>query len=270
MKNKISIFVLLLIPNFFFGQSLLRVKTGQTIKITPKYKKILVDKWIMEDNSTIIIGEGVDSWEINASQASFGKNCRIIGRGTNGNNGNHSRKHGGNGSECVDGGHGGTGGNGQNGRVGKSIKITMGLVFVTDLIIDTSGGNGGRGGNGGNGGIGGRASCGRVCSGQEGGNGGFGGNGGNGGSSGKVIVNYWIAGSTSIPMGENSGLRVISRAGQGGIGGNGGVGGRGGSGKSCPPFIKRGGGPNGKNGSNGKRGANARDRKPTFNVLPKP
>jgi len=270
MKNSILIFLLFAFYNSNSNaQSIFKLEAGQTITINQDRKKMLVDEWIMEDNSTIIIGDDVKDWEINANKASFGNNCKIIGHGKNGSNGRSSNAHGGNGGECKDGGHGGNGKNGTTGTDGKNIVITMGLINVNDLYIDVSGGNGG---NGGNGGVGGRASCGRICSGQEGGNGGKGGNAGSGGNSGNITVKYWIAGESGISMGSDQGLRANTKNGKAGISGKGGKGGAGGHGKSCPPFntIHRGGGPAGHNGANGVNGRNGIEGKILFSVIPTP
>lgn len=87
------------------------------------------------------------TWVISASEARFGKNTKITGRGSDGMKGDDSKRHGGDAPECRDGRHGTRGASGTN---GVNINITMGLVSIGGLKIDVRSGNGGR------------ASCGRV------------------------------------------------------------------------------------------------------------
>ena len=257
-----------------FGQSTFKVARGDTHKVTTTDQKMLVDEWIMEDNSTVIIAQGVTNWTIHAVKASFGNNTKIIGRGRNGSRGESSQQHGRNGGECKDGGDGQNGAHGTPGGNGVNVSITMGLVKVDGLLIDVRGGDGGNGGNGSNGGKGGRASCGRVCSGQEGGTGGKGGDAGHGGSGGKVKIDYWIAGRTPITFSNSSdrGLRADTAGGKPGQPGKRGNGGQGGDGRRCPPFnsIRRGSGSPGHNGSQGTVGQPGKPGTVTFSVLPSP
>jgi len=269
------------------AQSEFKVARGSTFTITQENQKMFVDRWVMEDDATIVISDGVASWEINASEARIGNNCRILGNGKTGANGSNSTKHGGNGSNCDKGGDGGAGESGTSGGNGSNIKITMGLVYINGLFIDVSGGNGGNGGDGANGGAGGRAACGQMCTGKDGGKGGDGGRGGNGGNGGNVIVDYWIVPSTTTTtttppttppgkpgneddQGENnkiislkgfSGLQVKNTGGIAGNSGRAGIGGEGGPGKRCPPAntVRHRGGSRGANGNtfkaaDGKKG----------------
>ena len=258
-----------------FGQSTFIVPSGETREITEEDRQMLVNKWIMEDSSTVIIRQGITKWTINALEASFGKNTRIIGTGTLGIDGTTSQQHGGNGGECKDGGAGGNGDPGTHGGQGVDISITMGLVEIDELFIDVRGGGGGNGGHGANGGKGGRASCGRICSGQEGGRGGRGGDAGNGGNGGKVEVQYWVAGTTPISFSNNRsvrGLRIDATGGEPGQPGIGGRGGDGGDGKRCPPFnsIRRGSGHGGENGVDGNVGQPGQQGSVTLSAIPNP
>lgn len=253
------------------AQSILKVSEGEAYTVTED--QMLVDTWVMEDNSRIVFEEGITSWNIHAKVARFGKNVRIIGVGSDGNNGNAGAR-GRNAGECKDGGHATNGDRGEDGETGINVTLTVGLVSVDDLVIDVRGGNGGDGGKGGKGGKGGRASCGRICSGQEGGNGGNGGGAGLGGDGGHVTVHYWVAGQNAISVGLQSdasgaGLRVNNEGGQAGRPGGAGGGGRGGDSRDCT-LHKRGGGPWGKNGRDGDAGRPGKRGEITFQVLPSP
>lgn len=149
MKNSIfCVASILFFSSTVLCQSIFKILEGETFVVEKKNAKMLVDKWIMEDNSQILISDDLDGWEINANEASFGNNCRIVGIGKNGTNGKSSSVHGTASGECKDGGWGGNGNNGAKGSSGKMIKIVMGLLNVNDLYIDVSGGDGGIGGNG--------------------------------------------------------------------------------------------------------------------------
>lgn len=253
-----------------YGQSALRVQEGQTLTLTEE--RMFVDEWVMEDNSTLLIDPAIRTWAINASRARFGDNTTIAALGLAGTNGRSSQAHGGNGGECTDGGHGGDGLPGTSGGAGVNIDITMGLLSVTNLIIHVAGGDGSDGGDGANGGQGGRASCGRVCSGQEGGNGGQGGNAGHGGQGGNVKISYWLAGREPLSVGGRggAGLRVNAAGGDPGRPGQGGRGARGGAGRSCPFFVKRGAGPWGSNGGEGDMGRPGMEGSVEYLVMPSP
>lgn len=257
------------------AQSILKVSEGETYTVTDTEDQMLVDMWVMEDNSKIVFEEGITSWNIHAKEAHFGKNVRIIGVGSDGNNGNAGGR-GHNAGECRDGGHAANGGRGDDGETGINVTLTIGLVRVDDLVIDVRGGNGGDGGKGGKGGKGGRASCGRICSGQEGGNGGNGGDAGYGGNGGHVTVHYWVADQDAVSVGLQSdasgaGLRVNNEGGQAGRPGGAGGGGRGGDGKECSGGLYRhGGGPWGKNGQGGHAGRPGKQGEITFRALPSP
>lgn len=252
------------------AKSSLRVSEGQTFIVTEK--EMLVDEWIMEDNSTVEIGQNITTWTIHAVKAYFGNNVKIMGVGSHGKDGASSTSPGGDVGECKNGIEGGKGSPGSDGGDGVNVKITMGLISVNSLMIDVHGGNGGNGGDGADGGRGGRASCGRMCSGQEGGNGGRGGNAGHSGSGGNVTIDYWVAGKNPISLNSsgNKGLRVNADGGHPGKVGQGGREGGGGAGKRCVPFIKRGSGSPGRRGANGDAGQEGKQGEITFTVLPSP
>ena len=154
-----------------YSQSTLRVQAGKTKVITPKEQNLIVEHWIMEDNSTIIIDPSLSIWKFTANKATIGKNCKIIARGKNGKsgtNGTQGKSH----ANCTNAGHGINGGNGGNGSNGINLDLNFNIVSLGSIEINSSGGNGGIGGNGGNGGNGGRARCGKNCNGGNGGNGG--------------------------------------------------------------------------------------------------
>lgn len=250
-----------------------RVPAGEMVDMTES--GVLVDEWVMEDGSTLVISPDISTWTIRAQRAVFGRNTRIIAIGVDGPHGQDSNAHGGDGAECQDGGHGGLGSPGRNGGNAPSLDITIGLVDGNDLVIETRGGAGGNGGRGANGGRGGRASCGQICSGQEGGNGGRGGDAGSGGAAGDVTINYWYvdvdAGADApSPIGElGSGIRVESSGGPPGVPGVGGRAGTGGDGRRCPPFnsIRRGSGAGGSDGANGSPAAPGADGRVVYNEV---
>ncbi len=246
-----------------------RVPAGEMVDMVES--GVLVDKWVMEDDSTLVISPGISTWTIRAQRAIFGRNTRIIAIGVDGPHGQDSNAHGGAGAECQDGGHGGSGGPGRNGGNAPSLDITIGLVDANGLVIETRGGAGGNGGRGANGGRGGRASCGRICSGQEGGNGGRGGDAGSGGAAGNVTINYWYAGADApSAIGElGLGIRVQSSGGPPGVPGVGGRAGAGGDGRTCPPFgsIRRGSGDGGSNGASGSPAAPGGDGRVVYNEV---
>ena len=270
MKRLTLILTVLAVTTFSYAQSVFKIETGETITLTSDMSKMLVDEWIMEDKSTIIVPPSIPVWEINANKARFGKGCKIIAHGKNGTVGRNSTAHGGHNGDCNDGGQGGNGSGGTAGTNGSSIKITIGLVSVDDLVIYAYGGNGGNGGKGANGGRGGNADCSSMCGGQEGGNGGMGGSGGRAGNGGDVYVHYWIASQQPMQIGgNNKGLRAVTKGGQGGRAGAGGTGGVGGVGKKCI-WHKHGGGPKGNNGKSGIAGGSGKDGLQEFMILPSP
>lgn len=260
------------------GQPKLQVGSGNQRIVTAS--SLHVEEWEMEDNSTLIIDTGIETWSIFARRATFGSGVRILGVGADGTAGSGSSQNGKNGSECEDGDPGAPGDEGTPGKPGVQIHIKAGLVKVGSVLIDTSGGRGGDGERGGNGGRGGRASCGEICSGQEGGNGGRGGEAGDGGSSGSVRVEYWIADKQPIVVGYTPrsdddptdlerGLRVRAEPGAPGTPGQGGLGGPGGSGRRCLfNTVRRGAGSNGARGPTGNSGLAGHAGDVQFIVIP--
>ena len=252
-----------------YGQSIVQVPEGETFTVTEE--RMFVDEWVMEDNSRVLFDPSIKTWTINARRARFGDNTTIIGVGSDGSNGQSSHAHGSDAGRCDDGGRGGEGYPGNNGTAGVTIHITMGLVSVTNLVIDVHGGSGGDGGDGANGGRGGRASCTNICAGQEGGNGGNGGRAGHGGNAGNVKISYWLAGQEPLSFGSSNGLRVYAAGGDPGRPGRGGLGGIGGPGKSCLGGVyKRGEGRSGSNGQAGKVGQPGQEGTVDYVVLPSP
>lgn len=83
--RKISSILIVLFSIFIFGpvssQTELKSPANDTITISGRSKDtiIKVDKFIMEDNSTIVF-ENIESCTINALQSDIGLNCQIIGK----------------------------------------------------------------------------------------------------------------------------------------------------------------------------------------------
>ena len=250
MVSVLSVLIITSLISFAHAQDLI-VKANETRIITDK--DMIVDNWIMEDNSIIIFGENVTSWTIVANRASFGDNVIIDGRGAHGNsNALHLHgAHGADGGHDCDHGAGGTnGGAGTDGKNGIDITMTISIASVGNVIIDARGGNGGPGGNGGNGGKGTKGDCSDRCNGGRGGDGGYGGAGGNPGNGGDIVINYEFINNKGITEEEaktmiSNGIRPVSPSGAVGSGGYGGTGGAGGIRQPCNPFPSRKAGPPG-------------------------
>jgi len=247
--KKLSLITTLILLNFLLkGQATLHVLSGQTEIIKEDRKNLIVQNWIMEDNSTIIIHESVDKWIFKAENAIIGDNVSISARGKNGKTGEKGAVGRSSIEDCKNGKTGKNGATGENGFSGKDLDLEFNIQELGNIIIDASGGNGGLGGNGGKGGAGTEASCGKICSGGDGGNGGNGGPGGTGGIGGNVSIKfkYDITAAGGFNL---TGLKVISQGGRGGNGGLAGEGGNGGRNKrKCgiwPYFHKGGGSPGG-------------------------
>lgn len=207
-------------------QADLHVARGETEIITREKSRIYVNRWIMEDESTIQIADDVDEVEIRAHEAEIGRGVRIVGRGQHGRDAPQPPGKSGTGPNCT----GGTGGDeaddGDDGRTGKTVRIVAGVVSIGELSVDVRGGRGGNGGKGGQGQKGGRAARSEVCNGGNGGRGGRGGDAGDGGDGGAVTIDLWDV-DRNGPMGYGS-ILVDARggvAGQVGPGGDGGPGG---------------------------------------------
>jgi hypothetical protein len=201
------------------------VNAGETKRIS--LSRIYCEKFIMHDNSTIIIDAG--SWSLDALQTEIGNNCKIIAHTNNGATGGNGGN-GGSASKCKKGKRGGDGGTGGNGNNGKSITIKSMFVSVGNLRIEASGGNGGNGGIGGKGGKGGGEKYEhgfKKCGGGDGGNGGTGGNAGVGGNGGNISISYSESG-----INPSSKTIVVNSKGKNGNTGAGGEGGNEGGDKS--------------------------------------
>ena len=213
----------------------LRVLSGTTLIVESAFASISVSKWIMEDDSTLLIssriceGRAPCMWTINAEEASFGSNTRIIGYGEDGPPGKDGALVG-DGDRCNPGPQGHPGDTGDSGKDGISVSISMGIKTMGSLLIDVHGGEGGRGGAGSRGGNGGRGSCSLNCKGGAGGRGGNGERGGNGGNGGDIHVSLWLAGDEPIAIGHDA-IWGISSGGKAGTGGAYGPGGGGGGSK---------------------------------------
>lgn len=255
------------------AQSTFLVKTGETRTVANNERRLLVDKFIMEDNSTIVLADDISLWEVTALDLQFGKGCKIIGDGASGSNGDHGGPGGhAGGGDCSNGGHGGNGQPGVDGKPGKNIKIKAGIRQLGHVLIDLNGGNGGEGGNGGNGGNGTQGDCSRSCNGGAGGNGGNGGRNGNGGPGGSFELSFWVidglAGNIDL-NGNGTGIQLTNK---GGIGGNSGVGGSrgsGGPGKKCPGKNRE-PGPHGSAGTAAAIGTTGKSGAYSTIVVPKP
>ena len=226
-----------------------RVGTAETRTITSEEAFLVVDRLIMEDDSTLEIPEEL-TWRVYAPEASFGKNVVIRGRGEDGAQGDNGRA-GGHGPRSSPGGSGTEGGDGANGGDGAKIVMIVGLRNIGKVTFDVRGGAGGMGGRGGNGGKGGQGECGRDTDGGPGGTGGPGGHGGSGGTGGYVDIEYWplVEGLDTL------GLSVKVQGGKEGPLGPGGAGGQGGDGKDCNwPQRNRRSGPGGSGGTPGRAG----------------
>ena len=121
------------------GDLELRVGEGQTYTAGSEERAIEVDKWVMEDDSTLVLsregcGAGFSSgekcvWSVRANRAWFGSNARVVGFGDDGDVG-------------------------KDGEDGMDVDIGVGLAAIGSAVIDVHGGNGGPGrpGRKGNGG----------------------------------------------------------------------------------------------------------------------
>ena len=177
----------------------LRVWAGETFRVTPARRNMEVERWIMEDGSTILIEPGVEDWTIRAKEARFGSETKLLGVGSDGRE------------------------NGARGENGVTLKITMGLFENDGLQIDVRGGNGMNGSKGATGRRGRQSTCVPPRK-YPGGPGGPGGRGGDGGNGGAVVIRYSIL---YDPAQEIAEIHVNNAGGQPGAGGEGGDGPRG-------------------------------------------
>ena len=212
-------------------EEILRVGQGETRVVTAEDRLMFVERWVMEDDSTIELADGVQAWRIYARSASFGDNVRVVGRGKDGLHGNQGFDGRWWAPRLATGSRAGDGTDATDGEDGKRIEIIMGLVGVGSLSIGAGGGNGGHGGRGGGGGKGGAASCSSWDRGANGGTGGNGGAAGAGGRGGEVSVTFWSVGAVL----DLRGIAANVAGGTAGSPGNGGPGGPGADRRPCPP-----------------------------------
>ncbi len=240
----------------------LRVPSGETYTIDSDHLSMRVERWVMEDNSTIkipsdVCGEERCTWTIHADTAEIGSGVQILGRGSRGHDCDSRGSPGANaGGRGNAGGNGGPGCHGERGDNGVNVVLSIGLVSFGNLLIDVRGGPGGDGAQGGRGGNGSRGGCSCVCRGGRGGDGGPGGRAGSGGDGGNINLSYWMPSVGFVHRGS-----LLSEIGGGdsgipGKGGARGIGG-GGSGECGPwPHWRFGGGAHGSQGSSGATGSN--------------
>ena len=227
MKIASFIFALLISFTSFSQQTDFTVAAGVQRTLTAAERTLSLKNLILGDDCTIIIPASMDGWTVTATDATIGKNVKIMGIGLNGNSG-AAGYHGVNGVACGGATRGGNGNNGLPGTAGKNVSLTVRIRQIGSLIINVTGGNGGNGGNGGPGGNGGYATC--TCNAGPGANGGNGGNGGAGSNGGNVTILYSAIGSTSV---SNSNFIIQNTGGRSGMGGFPGPGGAGGAGGGC-------------------------------------
>lgn len=250
---------LLLIPLLFIlihsvqAETLLHLKRNQQMLIQEN-QDISVDRWIMEEGSSISFAPGVTDWKIRALNAEFGAGASIDGRGQAGSSGKTSSAAPPRAEVCTVGQNGFPGSSGNNGQSGVNISVEAGIDRLQDLSIMTQGGQGGQGSYGSPGGEGGKAD---GCHGKAGGDGGQGGDGGDGGRGGDILFRYWITSPEATVSISNygTGVTLISDGGAAGTAGLGGAGGKGGKGRfenrTGNIKITRESGNPGKNGAHG-------------------
>lgn len=239
--------------------NILHLSEEEELFINDKYYFKIYDKIILEDGSSIILGENVVTFDLTADRAEIGEDVEISRDydtydGTNGRRGSNatSRDRAG---DCANGYSGRSGESGTNGVYAPNINLSLTFTSLGSLIIDATGGDGGDGGNGGDGMSGTKGDCSSMCTGGNGGNGGNAGNGGNGGDGGNVLIKYRFLNGGSIGY-----VEVETDGGEGGSAGNIGYGAVGGARKSCTWKIYSKGQP-GRNGSSGYSGSSGSDGK---------
>ncbi|CAN5153621.1 hypothetical protein BH09BAC3_BH09BAC3_16780 [soil metagenome] len=224
MKRISAVVLGLLLSSATWGQihlNQLTIKKGETYTIIGS-DILVVDDLIMEDGSTLVLNSLKPENYLRFRSATFGKECKIDGRGVPGLKGRPGRPGISPNNPCTDGGPGTKGTEGTYGGNGTNVFIYLSDIKMNgSLFIDVSGGDGGDGGNGGNGGGGTPGT--RVCKGGDGGASADGSAGGQGGNSGTVS---FIA--PAIPELRNfigDKITVHNYGGNGGFGGQPGAGG---------------------------------------------
>ncbi|HLP12306.1 MAG TPA: hypothetical protein VK177_10280 [Flavobacteriales bacterium] len=244
-----------------------KVKEGKIkiIKLTDSHY-IEVDKFIMENDSTLKFENEVKDFYVKANFVQIGKKVLIDGSGKDSNDPGKDR-HGDPGrSSSGSGRDGNNGGKGGNGSKGVNLTFEWNIFEIKQLQIKTDGGKGAKGGKGQRGGKGANADCDEK--GEPGGDGGKGGKGGNGGNAGKIILNYKCVdiNGNEIPNCSNFQIVTSSRGGKEGSGGRGGSRGRGGSSHNCGLWTMD-GGRNGSSGENGDKGTKGRAQRAQIKKL---
>jgi len=196
-------------------QAELIVQQGETYRVTAANSEMTLQRLMLHDGARIEFSPEVKQWRVTAQQAQFEGTVHIDGRGNAGVHGQGGVQGAPATGSCEPGQTGVAGGRGEGGSDGVSIELTLGIIILDRLIIDTSGGAGGAGGSGGNGSAGGPP---RRCNGAAGGNGGAGGSGGKGGHAGAINLHYWIAADTGRVTVTNYGEGVTLYAAGGGGG----------------------------------------------------
>lgn len=214
MKTFTAFALLSLVSATALADSLI-VGAGQKITITAAQQSLTLDKFVMEDNSTIEFAPDVNRWEVFAREASFGNNTTINGRGHDGANGKDGQAS----ASCKNVNASDLSAtDGQAGHNGVGIDMRLGIIRFKSLQIDVGGGNGGQGGKGAS-----AKGGGSECKGLAGGNGG---NAGNGGSGGHVLIAYWSASQDGyIPISNyGTGIQITIDGGKSSTPGQGGEG----------------------------------------------
>ena len=142
MKIASFIFALLISFTSFSQQTDFTVAAGVQRTLTAAERTLSLKNLILGDDCTIIIPASMDGWTVTATDATIGKNVKIMGIGLNGNSG-AAGYHGVNGVACGGATRGGNGGPGGNGGY---------ATCTCNAGPGANGGNGGNGGAGSNGG----------------------------------------------------------------------------------------------------------------------
>lgn len=216
MKTLPSFLLLTLLSTVTLADNSLVVGAGQKITITAAQQSLTLDRFVMEDNSTIEFAPDVTRWDVFAREASFGNNTTINGRGHDGGNGSDG-KAANISSDCSKASAVLNANNGEAGHNGVGIEMRLGITHFKSLQIDISGGNGGKGGKGAS------IQSSSACKGLAGGNGG---NAGDGGNAGHVLIAYWSASQDGyIPISNyGTGIQITIDGGKASASGQGGEG----------------------------------------------
>jgi len=211
-----------------FSQRNLTIRKNQTKMIEAGLKSLLLDTLILEDNSKIVIADGVPAFSLIAKHVIIGYNVIIDGtRKTAAVNGMNGEKGADAPGYCQIAGTGQNGKNGTDGYDAADIFLYLRIRSIGSLTIKAPGTAAGSGGDGGNGGKGADSNPNLLsnCIAKPGGPGGNGGNGGDGGSGGTIVFNYTFldpSGNYLASQPALSQVEVVLSGGNGGAGGRGG------------------------------------------------